>query len=217
MDQAVARETEETEEAGVPQSQEELPESESESGPGEPGEDAHSGSEMEEEEDEEDGEDWEEEEDMDGSMESEPEPDPIIFQLVRQGDLAAVSQILRSDRTAVHQRDGMDHTPIHCPCPSSMVMGWLGRDESPGLDMAKLLLSYGAPVNSKASGSYTPLHIACVTGREKMCNLLLSNGARYDLKLEDGRKTPLNSVTNLHGNGMEILKTFKRWVLCSLL
>ena len=143
-----------------------------------------------------------EEEEEDSSWESEP--DPIIFQLVRQGNMAAVSQILRSDRTAVHQRDGMDHTPIHEP--SSMAGG-----QSRALDMAKLLLSYGAPVNSQASESYTPLRIACVTGREKICNLLLTNGARYDLELGGwSKQTPLDCArTSLNGK-IEILNILRR-------
>ena len=142
-------------------------------------------------EDEEDGEDWEDEEAMDSSMESEPEPDPVIFQLVLKEDLAGVRKILRSDLTAVHQQDSYQRTPLHC----STSMG--GRDDdddgSPALDMAKLLLSYGASVNSRASNFETPLHKACFWGRVKMCNLLLTNGARYDL-LDERRETPLQSA-----------------------
>ena len=180
MDQDVAREAEE--DTG-PQSQEELPESQSQS--------ENSGSEMEDWEEEEDG------EDMDSSWESEP--DPIIFQLVQNGNLAAVTQILKSDRSAVHLRDSMNHTPIHAPSS----MGLVG-DESRALAIVKLLLSYGAPVNSQTFMSYPPLHIACVTGKEKICNLLLTNGARYDLK--QGFRTPPDCA-----NGkMEILKMFRR-------
>ena len=193
MDQAVARETEEA------KSQEELPESEL-SLDMESLEclSTDSGSEMEEE-----GEDEEEDEDEE---EEESEPDHIIFQLVREGNLEAVSEIVRSDRTAVHQRDCEHHTPIH-------ETSTMGGGQSLALDMAKLLLSYGAPVNSQASESYTPLHIACVTGQEKICNLLLTNGARYDLRVEDSWETPLELARNsILGKKREIaiVKTFRR-------
>ena len=205
MDEAVARETEE---AGMPEDSEDTG---PQSGHGE-AELSESEMEDEEAEDEEDGEDWEDEEDMDRSMESEP--DPIIFDLVRQGDMAGVRKILRSDLTAVKQQGGMQHTPLHC----SSSMGGRDEDESPALDMARLLLSYGAPVNSRASDFDTPLHIACFDGRVKMCNLLLTNGARYDLlqdTMDTRRETPLQSaqysINDIARNvGVGLVKTLIR-------
>ena len=113
------------------------------------------------------------------------EPQHPVFDLVFQGNIEAVRQLLSTDRTLVHRRDHDDHSPIHYPAK--------GRSESTAkLEMARLLLSQGALVNSRASEFYTPLHIACMMGREKMCELLLTNGARYDLKLEHGRYSPLD-------------------------
>ena len=190
-DEVVVREGEEGEEAG------ETEEAESQSGHGEAGEAESSESEMEDEGDEED---WEDE-DMDGSMESEPEPAPLIFQLVAQGNLAGVREILKSDRTAIYQQDSMGHTPIHVT---------RGKD-SRALDMAKLLLSYGAQVNSQASELWTPLHIASVQGKKETCNLLLTNGAKYDLTLEYDKETPVDSArSSLYGNTREILQMFMR-------
>ena len=209
MDEAVAREAEE---AGVPedsedtgpQSQAELPESQSESGHGEVGEAESSESEMED--GEEDGEDWEDEEDMDSSMESEPEPDPVIFQLVRKGDLAGVRKILSSDRTAVHLRDGRDQTLLH------LVVEGLGVPPVAAtyIKMARLLLSHGALVNSKSKarslhGFISPLHIALWLGRGEMSELLLTNGARHDLTTDDG-DTPLHTA----GEEVEVVKTLLR-------
>ena len=135
----------------------------------------------------EDENDEEAEEDPDSSMEDWSEPEPVhpIFHLVRQGDLAGVRDLLSSDRTALHQLDGTDHAPIHIPA--------IGREESSvKLEMVRLLLSQGALVNSRASDFTTPLHIACMMGREKMCELLLVNGARFDLTLDNGRETALH-------------------------
>ena len=213
MNEAVAREAEE---AGVledsedtgPQSQAELPESQSESGHGEVGEAESSESEMED--GEEDGEDWEDEEDMDSSMESEPEPDPVIFQLVRKGDLAGVRKILSSDRTAVHLRDGRDQTLLH------LVVEGLGVPPVAAtyIKMARLLLSHGALVNSRANMIFhdlvAPLHIACLRGREKMAELLLTNGARHDLTKDTGRDTPLHTAGEVWKEQVEVVKTLLR-------
>ena len=119
--------------------------------------------------------------------------------------LAGVREILKSDRTAIYQQDSMGHTPIHSP--SSM-----GGGESQDLDMARLLLSYGAQVNSKASEFYTPLHIASLTGKKDLCNLLLTNGARYDLTLECSEKSPLDLASKFSsGNKLrEIFQAFIR-------
>ena len=189
-----AKEAEETEDAGPQSTAEEV---ESQSDHGEAGQSSESERESEGEED------WEDEEYMDGSMESEPEPDPLIFQLVRQGNLAGVRKILKSDRTAIYQQDSMGHTPIHVT---------RGKD-SRALDMAKLLLSYGAQVNSQASEFWTPLHIASLQGKKELCNLLLTNGAKYDLTLEYDKKTPVDSARSslaLLENTREIFQMFKR-------
>ena len=120
-------------------------------------------------------------------FEEEEEPQHPVFDLVFQGNIEAVRQLLSTDRTLVHRRDHHDHSPIHYPAK--------GRSESTAkLEMARLLLSQGALVNSRASEFYTPLHIACMMGREKMCELLLTNGARYDLKLDHGRYSPLDEA-----------------------
>ena len=67
-------------------------------------------------------------------------------------------------------------------------------------DMTKLLLSHGAPVNRRDCDSLTPLHHICIKGRVKLCELFLTNGARYDVKWKLGLwkyKTPLCFATNV--------------------
>ena len=154
-----------------------------------PGQEEEGGeAELSEEETSEMEEDGEFTSDLDSSMEYEPEP--IIFNLLRQRDIAGVRDLLTSDRTVLHCRDSMDHTPIHYP---SMLRSGSAEDESYAIDMAKLLLSHGALVNSKAS-DYTPLHIACLLGKKRLSDLLLTNGARYDLRAEG--MTPLQKAGN---------------------
>ena len=160
---------------------------------GEEGEEGASVHELEKEEEDDREDDVEDDEAESGHelyeelFEEEEEPQHPVFDLVLQGNIEAVRQLLSTDRTLVHRRDHDDHSPIHYPAK--------GRSESTAkLEMARLLLSQGALVNSRASEFYTPLHIACMMGREKMCELLLTNGARYDLKLEHGRYSPLDEA-----------------------
>ena len=64
-------------------------------------------------------------------------------------------------------------------------------------DMTKLLLSHGAPVNIKDDwDSFNTLHHVCSKGKVKLCELFLTNGARYDLKT-DNNNTPLCFATNV--------------------
>ena len=81
--------------------------------------------------------------------------------------------------------------------------------------MARLLLSYGALVNSQASEFHTPLHIASLTGKKDLCNLLLTNGARYDLTLEYNKETPLDLARKFSsGNKLrEIFQAFIRSIV----
>ena len=67
-------------------------------------------------------------------------------------------------------------------------------------DMTKLLLSHGAPVNTRDWTSFTTLHHVCSKGKVKLCELFLTNGARYDVKWKLGLwkyKTPLCFATNV--------------------
>ena len=117
--------------------------------------------------------------------------DPVT-RLVRQGNIGAVRELLSTDRTLVNRSDGVDRSPLHYPA-------WGGEDIPADIEMAKLLLSHGALVNIRSSGFHTPLHLACITGRKEMCELLLTNGARYDLTLDNGRDSALHLA---HGLGV---------------
>lgn len=198
MDEAVAREPEET---GMSESQPESSESQSQSGHDEAGETEHSESETEDEED----------------MDSSKKPDPVIFPLVRQGDLAGVREILSSDLTSIYLLDGFDRTPLNFSTD-----GFGGPFSAPlatQIKMARLLLSHGALVNSRAYDLATPLHTASFCGNEKMCELLLTNGARLDLTT-DGGDTPLREA-GMDGSRkldqVEVVKTLIRSVKYSVM
>ena len=115
--------------------------------------------------------------------ESEEDLDPI-FSLIDEDNIPAVKELLTADRTAIYRRCGeQQHSPLHHAAT--------GYEESQAnLKMVKLLLSHGALVNCRDTEFLTPLHIACMMGREKMCNLLLTNGARYYPTTDDGSLDP---------------------------
>ena len=115
--------------------------------------------------------------------------DPF-FTLLRQDNVEAVRELLSTDRTLIHQLDFANPSPIHYPA--------MGTQDTPAkIEMAKLLLSHGALVNSRDSEFFTPLHIACLYGRKEMCELLLTNGARYDLTLDNGRDSAIDQAVGV--------------------
>ena len=114
-----------------------------------------------------------------------------VFNLLSQGNTQAVRELLSTDRTLIYRLDLDDHSPIHYPAK--------GRQETPAkIELAKLLLSHGALINSRESSEFiTPLHIACMMGRKEMCEVLLTNGARYDLTLDHGRTSALDEAKSV--------------------
>ena len=57
------------------------------------------------------------------------------------------------------------------------------------LEVAKLLLDYGADTVNEPDGASSPLHGAAMRGDKALVQLLLEHGARKDAKGFDG-KTP---------------------------
>jgi ankyrin repeat protein len=54
-------------------------------------------------------------------------------------------------------------------------------------DVVRLLIEYGADLNVKQHGGWTPLHAAAMHGDEALVNLFLDHGADRDLKSDDGQ------------------------------
>ena len=133
----------------------------------------------------------------DSEEEEEEEEEHPVFNLLMQDKVEAVRELLATNRTLVHRLNSSGHDPIH-------YAAW-GQGTPANIDMVKLLLSHGALVDSRGYRFATPLHLACLCGREKMCELLLTNGARYDLTLNEGN----TSALHLAGN-VEVVKVLIR-------
>jgi ankyrin repeat protein len=54
-------------------------------------------------------------------------------------------------------------------------------------EVCAVLLDAGAPVDTRQSGGYTPLHEAALNGNEELVTLLLSHGADANATDDDGR------------------------------
>ncbi|HTD55817.1 MAG TPA: ankyrin repeat domain-containing protein, partial [Silvibacterium sp.] len=67
------------------------------------------------------------------------------------------------------------HQVSHNPLRNQALHACIALGNS--VDVARLLIDAGAPVNATAAGGYTPLHIAASNGNRDMVVLLLERGA----------------------------------------
>ena len=74
------------------------------------------------------------------------------------------------------------------------------------LEIARLLLGGGAPVNHTSKSGLTPLHMASRRGRLSMVKLLLENGAAQSLDLMFNGMTPIQMALNEHPAVVEALQ-----------
>ena len=117
----------------------------------------------------------------------------------KKGQMAMARALLKrgADRMA---RDNIQKTPLHWAAVSgalSCVILLVGRPEKP-------LLS---PEQVDAQDMYgsSPLYDAAMRGHEKVCGVLLSVGARLDLKTNDGI-TPLQIAQHNHPGNTALLE-----------
>jgi len=97
-------------------------------------------------------------------------------------DLAFAKRLLEEDRLRVNERGAHDFAMMWYPA--------IGGD---GVDMAELLLEYGADIEQEYLGT-TALHLAVRRGRENLTRYLLERGADPDAV---GRKFVLSGETPL--------------------
>ncbi|ETI33362.1 hypothetical protein F441_19810 [Phytophthora nicotianae CJ01A1] len=112
-------------------------------------------------------------------MEPQTSSLPDLCLLVKQRDVTRLREALEAHPALIQQQRWSGVTGLH-------------RAVSEGdVEIAQLLLSFGADVNQRSTwGWYAPLHLACKAGSEEMIWLLLNNGANWDLP-DKTKKTPL--------------------------
>jgi ankyrin repeat protein len=90
-------------------------------------------------------------------------PEIVALLLDRGADVRAVA------------RNDMGVMPLHAACASGQV------------DVARMLLAHGAPIDAAEHGGYTPLHEAAGRGDVALARLLLGHGADPALPKADGQ------------------------------
>lgn len=93
-----------------------------------------------------------------------------LFYAAKTGDISKASTILQNAGSNLNsllrkKEKGSTYTPLHYAARYGQV------------EIAKLLISYGAPINMKSKGSFTPLHIAAAYRQTKVALLLVQFGA----------------------------------------
>lgn len=99
------------------------------------------------------------------------------------------------DITTIDSVDEDGYTPLHRAAYSNNV------------DIAKILIKYGANVNAQTEFKWTPLHSAVKWSNAEVAALLLQHGADVNA-LSEGQQTPLHiaaTVSNCRNTAMTLL------------
>lgn len=96
-----------------------------------------------------------------------------IHEIVRGGDVQAVTRWLAANRNMVNIRNELGSIPLHIAA------------NMPTPEIARLLIDHGASVNASDNNGSTPLHIAAFSGHKAIVELLLARGANVHAR--DGR------------------------------
>lgn len=118
-----------------------------------------------------------------------------ILWAANEGRADLVESILMRDITTKDSVDDDGYTPLHRAAYTNNV------------DIAKILLQYGANVNAKTEFEWTPLHSAVKWSNAECAALLLQHGADVNA-LSQGQQTPLHiaaTVSNCRETAMTLM------------
>jgi len=105
-----------------------------------------------------------------------------IYEAIENNDMQAVKDFIRKKPKIVNFRDNFGWTPLH-----EAVYG-------EHTDIAKLLIDYGADVNTKYKDGTTPLHLAALRGQTDAIKLLIDHDADVNA-MANGGFTSLSLAT----------------------
>lgn len=91
-----------------------------------------------------------------------------------EGKIDIVRTILNAKPECVHAKDEDGYTPLHRACYNN------------NIELAKLLIQYGADVNAVTDFKWTPLHSSCQWTNNKCVAMLLQYGADVNARTDGG-------------------------------
>jgi ankyrin repeat protein len=106
---------------------------------------------------------------------------PLLW-AATDGNVALVTALLNGDvgrRADISAQNTRGRTALHLAAADNMV------------DVVKVLLAHGAPVNASSDGRWTALHNAAQNGHAEVASLLVDAKARVNAQLSNGM-TPLH-------------------------
>lgn len=118
-----------------------------------------------------------------------------ILWAANEGKADLVESILMRDITTKDAVDDDGYTPLHRAAYSNHV------------DVAKILVQYGANVNARTEYEWTPLHSAVKWSNAETAAFLLQHGADVNA-LSQGKQTPLHiasTVSNCRETAMTLM------------
>lgn len=116
---------------------------------------------------------------------------------IRDGDHAAVRELVEADPRVLEQRNAEGHTPLDEAMWAVLVGDWsrpprIAEDpEGRRLALVEQLLEAGAPVGRANEDGWTPLHTALYTGHVGLTSALLARGADPTAEAYAAGGTPL--------------------------
>jgi uncharacterized protein len=137
--------------------------------------------------------------------------EPNIFEAAATGRVERVRELLKQQPELAHDYSSDGWTALHLNFGNLEVVKLLlesgadinavsknkfvatplqGAAAAKRLDVARLLLTHGAKVNTRGEGGDSPLHEVAANGQIEFARLLLEHGADVNAKDDDG-KTPL--------------------------
>lgn len=115
-----------------------------------------------------------------------------IHEAAKNGDLAKVQALLKSNPDLVSSKDGLGMTPLH----------WAASKGHK--DVAEFLLANSAEVDAKDKAGTTPLWLAARDGHKNVLELLLAHGADVNVHALDS-STPLLEAAHFHEDVAKVL------------
>ncbi len=126
----------------------------------------------------------------------------LLHDLIGEGDVKKVKQFFKDNKFIdVNKRNNAGETPLTIAC------GNYGN-----LEIAKLLIFYGADVNKPNNIGATPLHKACYFEHLEIAKLLIFYGADVNIK-NDICSTPLHCCYNQYNQDKKTAKIIKLLLL----